>query len=136
MASVAPLTRPRSVASREASPSPRSLRWVIAAQCPPGWWALLERSGGGVFHSPAGLGVAAPAPAGASVFAELHDGEQAVGLAAGVALRCRIGFGRRHFYFPTVPAVIDPSRTTDALRSLVDTLRAVGAAQVHVDSFD
>ena len=134
MASVAPLTRPSSVASREASPSRRSLRWVIAAQCPPGWWALLERSDGGVFHSPAGLGVAAPA--GASVFAELHDGEQAVGLAAGVALRCRIGFGRRHFYFPTVPTVVDPSRTRDALRSLMETLRALGAAQVQVDSFD
>src|SRR5437879_7471858 len=92
MASIAPLTRPRSVASRETSPSRRSPCWVIAARCPPGWWALLERSGGGVFHSPAGLGVAAPA--GASVFAELHDGEQAIGLAAGVALRCRIGFGR------------------------------------------
>ena len=134
MASLASLTRPVTVASRKASASRCSLRWTIASQCPPGWWTLLERSGGGVFHSPAGL--AGGAPTGAALFAALQEGDETVGVAAGVAVRCRLAFGRRHFYFPTMPAVVDPARRGDALLALVEALRAAGAAELRVDSFD
>lgn len=130
MTSAAPLT----IASRAAATPRGSLRWVLGSQCPPGWWPLLERSGGGVFHSPVGL--AAGAPTGWPVFAALHERDQAVGVAAGVASSCRLGFGRRHFYFPTMPAVVDAARRAEALLALVEIIRAAGGADVRVDSFD
>lgn len=122
-------SRPRAVAE----PRP-GLRWVISSRCPRGWRALLERSGGSVFHSPAGLDAAAPP--GRPVFAELYHGEEVAGLAAGVASRCRFGLKARHFYFPTVPAVVEPARRDEALEALVEQLRAAGAADVQVDSYD
>jgi hypothetical protein len=112
----------------------RELRWVVASQCPRGWRALVERCGGSVFHSPAGL--AAAAPPGTPVFAELSLGNETAGLAAGVAARCQFGLKPRHFYFPTVPAVLEPSQREAALTALVDQLRARGAADIQVDSYD
>jgi len=70
------------------------------------------------------------------VFAELYQGNEAVGLAAGMASRCQFGLKPRHFYFPTVPAVVEPSRREAALAALVDQLRARGAADMQIDSYD
>jgi hypothetical protein len=127
---------PHKVAYRQRGPAePRpGLRWVFTSRCPRGWRALLERSGGSVFHSPTGL--AAAGPPGVPLFAELYQGDDVAGLAAGVASRCRLGFKARHFYFPTVPVVSEPSRRDEALDALVAQLRAAGAADVLVDSYD
>lgn len=119
---------------RPATALRRDLRWVVGSRCPRGWRALCERSGGGPFHSPPGL--AASAPAGMRLFAELYDGEQVVGAAAGVASRCRFGFTARHIYFPTPPALVEPAQRRDALHALLEALRAAGAADVRLDSFD
>lgn len=116
-----------------AAPRP-DLRWVLGSRCPRGWRALLERSGGGPFHSPPGL--AASAPAGLRLFAELYDGEMVVGAAAGVASRCRFGTRARHIYFPTPPVVVEPAQRQGALQALIETLQAGGAADVRLDSFD
>jgi len=112
----------------------RELRWVVASQCPRGWRALVERCGGSLFHSPAGL--AAAAPPGTPLFAELYQGDDAAGLAAGVASPCRFGLKPRHFYFPTVPAVVEPSQREAALAALVEQLRARGAVDIQFDSYD
>jgi len=112
----------------------RELRWMVASRCPRGWRALVERCGGSVFHSPAGL--AAAAPPGTPIFAELYQGDQAAGIAVGVASRCRFGFKPRHLYFPTAPAVVEPSQREAALGALVDRLRAGGAAEIQFDSYD
>lgn len=119
---------------RAAEPRPR-LRWALSSGCPRGWRALLERSGGSVFHSPVGL-TAAAAPPGTPLFAELYQGDEAAGLALGVASRCRFGIKARHYYFPTVPAVVEPTRRDEALEILVEQLRLAGAADVQVDSYD
>ena len=76
------------------------------------------------------------APSGTPVYAELYHGNEAAGLAAGVAARCQFGLRPRHFYFPTVPAVVEPSQREAALSALVDRLRAGGAADIQVDSYD
>jgi len=110
------------------------LRWVVASRCPRGWQAQVERCGGSVFHAPAGLAVAAPP--GTPVFGELYEGDEPAGIAAGVASRCRFGLKPRHFYFPTVPAVVEPSRREAALAALVEQLRAGGAVDIQVDSYD
>lgn len=133
MTTVGTLTRRAPGEPRTTRPR-RDLRWAISARCPRGWRALLERSGGGPFHSPPGL--AASGPAGARIYAELHDGDVLVGAAAGIASRCRFGLKTRHFYFPTVPAVADSARRQEALTSLLEALRARGAAEVEFDSFD
>src|SRR5439155_1383408 len=112
----------------------RELRWVVASRCPRGWRALVERCGGSLFHSPAGL--MAAAPPGTPLFAELYQGDEAAGLAAGVASRCRFGLKPRHFYFPTVPAVVEPSQGEAALAALVEQLRARGAVDIQFDSYD
>ena len=112
----------------------QELRWVVASRCPRGWQALLEGSGGSLFHSPAGLAVAAPP--GTPVFAELYQGSEPAGLAAGVASRCRFGSKPCHFYFPTVPAVVEPSQRDAALAALVAMLRAGGAVDIQFDSYD
>jgi hypothetical protein len=70
------------------------------------------------------------------VFAELYQGDEPVGVAAGVASRCRFGFKPGHLYFPTAPAVVEPSQREAALGALVDQLRAGGAAEIQVDSYD
>jgi len=123
-----------SPASRPALAAERDLQWVLSPRCPRGWRALLERCGGGPFHAPPGL--AASAAAGTRVFAELRQGDTLVGAAAGVATRCRFGVTARHFYFPSLPAVAEPAQHEAAITSLVDALRARGAADVQFDSFD
>ncbi len=134
MSLVASLTRRVSPAPRAAVAPLQELRWVFSSRCPRGWRALLAHCGGGPFHAPPGL--AASAPAGTRLFAELQDGDAVVGAAAGVGSRCRFGLGARHFYFPSLPAVAEPGQREAALASLVQALRARGAADVQFDSFD
>ena len=134
MTFVASLTRRVSPRPRPSIAPRRDLRWLLGSRCPRGWRALLERSGGGPFHSPPGI--AASAPAGLRLFAELYDGERVVGAAAGVASRCRLGLKARHIYFPTPPVLVEPAQRQEALQALMDTLRAGGAAEVRLDSFD
>jgi Acetyltransferase (GNAT) domain len=111
-----------------------ALRWLTQSQCPADWWIRVERCGGGFFHTPPGLD--AGAPAGEPVFAQLWHGDEVVGVATGVRSRCRFGREPRHLYFPTVPALTGPPQGDEALGALVDTLRAEGAVEVTVDSFD
>jgi hypothetical protein len=112
------------------------LRWQLDDCCPAAWWEHLERCGGGFFHTAPGL-VAAGA-SGDPMFARLWHGHEVVGVAAGVRQRCRFGGARqpRHVYFPTVPAIVCRPRRHETLASLIAALRAAGAAEVVVDSFD
>jgi len=121
-------------AARSATPAVHDLRWITRETCPAGWWVELERCGGGFFHTPAGLG--AGAPSGEPVFAQLRHGDEIIGVAAGVRSGCRFGRRPRHLYFPTVPALICLPRRHEALSALVEALRADGAAEVGIDSFD
>src|SRR6266516_3823322 len=121
-------------AAPSATPAVHDLRWITRDTCPAGWWVELERCGGGVFHTPAGLG--AGAPSGEPLFAQLLHGDEIIGVAAGVRSGCRFARRSRHLYFPTVPAVICLPRRHEALSALVEALRADGAAEVGIDSFD
>ncbi|MBI4420472.1 MAG: GNAT family N-acetyltransferase [Gemmatimonadetes bacterium] len=110
------------------------LRWTVAQDCPTSWQRSLVRCGGGFFHSP--LGLAAGAPEGEPVFAELRLGDDVVGIAAGVRSRCRLSQRARHVYLPTLPAILSKTARQGALAALVDALRAERVAEVTLDSFD
>ncbi|HYT70756.1 MAG TPA: GNAT family N-acetyltransferase [Gemmatimonadales bacterium] len=112
----------------------RPLRWAVQATCPAEWWVHLERCGGGFFHAPPGL--AAGAGAGETLFALLVQGEEVVGVAAGVRTKCRFALSARHVCFPTSPALRVPERGAEALALLVAALRAAGVAELAIDSFD
>lgn len=109
--------------------------WVMRRTCSLSWVNDLRRCGGGFFHSP--LGVAAAAPAAQPVFLSLctSDGES-LGIAAAVRTRCRLGLRVRHWYLPTVPALAHGVPRDAALATLCEAVRAQGAAEVVLDSFD
>src|SRR5439155_7672349 len=109
-------------------------RWVLQRDCPADWSAWLQRCEGGFFHSPLGLEFAAPSAE--PVFAQLLRGDELVGVAAGVRSRCRLSFRPRHYYFPTLPALVDRLQTDAVVADLARTLRSHGAGDVVFDSFD
>lgn len=115
-------------------PAGRHLHWVTHAGCPTEWSVRLERCGGGFFHSPRGL--AAAAPPGETLFAQLMLGDAVMGVAAAVWSSCRLSLRPRHVYFPTVPAVRWPEHRAEAVATLVTALRLRGAAEIVMDSFD
>lgn len=111
-------------------------RWRFHHVCPPDWSRRLEQCGGGFFHSPPGL--AAAGAEGDAFFGELLEGDEVVGITAGVHRRCRVPPRPRHAYLPTPPALASGfedlgSRAVDAL---VSDGREDGWTELTVDSFD
>jgi hypothetical protein len=106
--------------------------WEISPTCPTGWPELLERCGGGLFHSPPGLALGAPR--GTALFARYCSPDGTVGLAAGVRSRCRLTFQPRHVYLPTLPVV--PGDGDAALHVLAELFRDDGAVELVIDAFD
>jgi len=114
---------------------PQKLRWIVEPRCPPDWSTQLERCEGGFFHSPLGLEFACPG--GEPLFAELLSGnDEVVGVAAGVRWSCWLRRRPRHYYFPTLPALVGPALTDEVVADLPRALRSLGAAEVVFDSFD
>jgi hypothetical protein len=89
------------------------VHWRLHSVCPPDWSSLIDRHGAGFFHSPAGL--AAAGEKGDSFFGELLDGDDVVGIVAGVHRRCRVLPRPRHAYLPAPPAIAAGSAVTVAL---------------------
>jgi hypothetical protein len=107
------------------------VHWTLHDRCPPRWWAWLERCGGGFFHTPAAV-----EENGDAFFAELTGNEGVSGIAAGVWRRCRLSRRARHVYLPSTPAILGSASRQAALDALVGRLRADGAAEITMDSFD
>lgn len=111
-----------------------ALRWRSTGACPPEWRSHLARFGGGFFHSPPGLRIAAPA--GEPAFLTLESESEVVGVAAGVWRSCRVSRDARHFYAPTLPALSAAVPLEVALPAWKQYLEAHGAAEAIVDSYD
>ena len=116
----------------KAPASVHGLHWAVQQACPSDWWLRLQRCGGGFFHTPAALA----GMDGEPFYAELESAEGVVGIAAGLWRRCRLSQRARHVYLPTIPALIGAAGREPALETLIDRLRADGAAEVIMDSFD
>jgi len=108
--------------------------WVLSAACPADWASLLERCGGGFFHSPSGLDVGAPP--GQPLFARLVEAGQVTGIAALVRGRCRLSLRPGHVHAPTFPALMGSGPCSEALADLIAALARGGAAEVVMASFD
>ncbi len=111
-------------------------RWRLHRVCPPNWPLRLEQCGGGFFHSPPGL-IAAGAE-GEPFFGELMDGDDVVGVLAGVHRRCRVPPRPRHAYLPTTPALAPGFgyMGARAVEELVCDGRDDRWTELTVDSFD
>lgn len=108
--------------------------WSLDTKMPHDWPELVQRQGGGFFHTP--LGIRAGAPEGEPLFARfIHNGAVA-GIATGVRSACRFSDRARHAYFPDWPAFADPGLRRLGMSSLAGALRAEGFAEVRWDSFD
>jgi len=110
------------------------LEWVIRDSAPAGWPEAMHVCGGGFFHSPAGL--LAGSPRGEPFFVDLWRGNELVGISAGVRHGCRFSRQPQHVYIPTLPAIRDPRMREAGLTALCDAMRAEGADEIVVDSFD
>jgi len=108
--------------------------WRVTHTVPHDWHTALERSGGGVFHTPVGL--RSDDPDGTPFYAALEADGQTVGVAAGVWKHCRLSRKPRHVLLAAYPALADPVFTDLAFAALLRDLRAAGAAEVMLDSFD
>ena len=108
--------------------------WRIMDAVPHDWHAVLERSGGGVFHTPVGL--RSDDPEGRPFYAALESDGQTVGVAAGAWKHCRLSRRPRHVLLAAYPAFVDPVFKDVAFAALLRDLRAAGAAEVMLDSFD
>jgi hypothetical protein len=112
----------------------RDAHWVLSTSQPSDWATQVERVDGGFYHSPPGLMLGAPA--GAPLFCRLQRGEEVVGVALGVLSRCRFSARPRHVYFPSLPALARAPSHEGALSALVGELKARGAADIEMDSYD
>ncbi|HWZ27076.1 MAG TPA: peptidoglycan bridge formation glycyltransferase FemA/FemB family protein [Gemmatimonadales bacterium] len=112
------------------------MRWRFHHVCPPDWPLRLEQCGAGFFHSPPGL-VAAGAE-GEPFYGELMDGDDVLGITAGVHRRCRVPPRPRHAYVPTPPALAPGFETMGprAVDALVLAGTDDGWTELAVDSFD
>ncbi len=116
-----------------AGPMP-DLRWTLSTVQPADWAAQIEGAGGGFYHSPPGLVVAAPP--GELLFCSLRVGGEVAGVALGVRRRCRFSIRPRHFDFPAHPAVAAVGWQGHAVVSLIEELKQLGGAEVSIYSFD
>jgi len=112
------------------------VRWRFHSSCPTDWSSLLERCGAGLFHSPPGL--VASGEQGEPFFAELVEGDEVLGVAAGVQRRCRVPPIPRHVHLASPPALapgvdVSPSLAIDAL---LDGARDAGWADLTISSFE
>ena len=129
------MTLAQPAAQSMAGVPPQELRWIVYPACPSDWSGQLQRCEGGFFHSPPGLEIAWPG--GEPLFAQLLRGrEEVVGVAAGVRRSCWLRHRPRHYYFPTLPALVGPARRDEVVAELARALRSLGAAEVVFDSFD
>ncbi|HYK11342.1 MAG TPA: GNAT family N-acetyltransferase [Gemmatimonadales bacterium] len=112
------------------------LRWHLHSTCPPDWALHIERSRAGLFHSPAGL--AASTEQGEPFFAKLVEGNEVVGIAAGVHRRCRMPPLPKHAHLPSPPVVVcDAGIPASAmLDSLVACAEREGWADLNVASME
>lgn len=112
------------------------VRWRFHETCPADWSARIDECAGGFFHSPAGL--AACGEAGEPFYGELIDGDDLVGITAGVLRRCRVPPRPRHAYLPSPPALV-PGRSDalgQALLALIDGAQDAGWTDVSVASYE
>ncbi len=108
--------------------------WRVTQAMPHDWHAALERTGGGVFHTAVGL--RSEEPEGVPFYAALESDGQTVGVAAGIWKQCRLSRKPRHVLLAAYPALVDPVFKDVAFAALLGDLRAAGAAEVLLDSFD
>src|SRR5690348_3279490 len=112
------------------------VRWRLHSTCPPDWSSHLDRCGAGFFHSPAGL--AASGEQGDSFFGELLDGDEIVGIVAGVYRRCRVPPRPRHVFLPAAPAIVAGAGVSvaQAAEALRDCAADAGWAELTVGSLE
>lgn len=112
------------------------VHWHLHSSCPPDWSMSIERCGAGLFHSPAGL--AAAGEQGDPFYAELRDGDETVGIAAGVLRRCRVPPLPKHAHLPSPPAVNPGSGLplSVALDALVECGDEAGWADLTICSME
>lgn len=112
------------------------VRWRFHSHCPPDWASRIDQCGGGFFHSPAGL--IASGEVGDAFFGELVDGDEVIGIAAGVQRRCRVPPRPRHACLPSPPALAPGARElrARALELLVEGGREAGWTDLTVHSFE
>lgn len=112
------------------------VRWRFHTTSPAAWSARIEECAGGFFHSPAGL--AASGELGDPFYGELIEGEDVVGIAAGVLRRCRVPPRPRHAYLPTPPALVPGASTTagQALLALLKDAQDLGWTDLTVASYE
>lgn len=108
--------------------------WTFESKVPADWPELLQRHGGGFFHTP--LGLLASATEGEPVYARYYLDHRVVGIAAGVKLSCRLSGFITHLYLPTWPAFADPAVRQVAMSQLAGALREGSVAEVRWDGFD
>jgi hypothetical protein len=112
------------------------VHWHVHSSCPPNWSTSIERCRAGLFHSPAGL--AASGEPGKPFFAELRDGDELVGIAAGVQRRCRVPPLPKHVHLPSPPALVPASGLplSVAMDALVEYAGEAGWADLNVSSME
>lgn len=110
-------------------------RWEFSTTQPPDWGSLIERTGGGFYHSPPGLLL--NAATGQPLYCTLYDeNDDVVGIALGEERRCRLSRQPRHLHFPSVPALGGLPDPEGALAALLARLQRRGAADVTMLTYD
>lgn len=112
------------------------VQWHLHSVCPANWPSQIERCGAGLFHSPAGL--SASGEYGEPFFAELVDGDELLGIAAGVHRRCRMPPLPKHVHLSSPPALL-PSGGISlavAVETLVEHAAESGWADLNVASME
>lgn len=112
------------------------VHWRLHSACPPDWSSLIDRCGAGFFHSPAGL--AASGEHGTPIFGELLDGDEIVGILAGVHRRCRVPPRPRHVFLPAPPAIAAGAGVTvaQAAEALRECAADAGWTELTVGSLE
>lgn len=108
--------------------------WHVSATPPGDWNTLLQRCGGGFFHTPAAIGISLPE--GEVFYAVAQNGKGLQAVALGIRTLCRLSPVRRHVVLATPPATrsgVDPAA---AAHHLARALAADGAAEVAMHSYD
>jgi FemAB family len=108
--------------------------WQFQSTEPAQWAQWVKDFDGGFFQAPPAL--ESNAPAGQPLYCTHRSPEGVDGIAIGVRHACSLSREARHVYFPAPPRVRSPERASTLLRDLFLALRAAGAAEIVMDSFD